>query len=272
MRNNSGYGGKENMKSARPLSSRLGLLGLAAAAALCSFGCSRPAPPQHNASPEARQAQEQMSLKYAKYYIGEKNYEEAVRFVDSIPADSTRASEVAALRTEIEKLSADYDQALNERYTTQKSVPINLTAELKSCNSTLNVEGHVLLPRRTRLMASLWREENGTFSKVAEELVEVGPASRYEAVFKINFGGAPTPEAWQKMFANKFEVRLNSCFRSASDQPSSVMKLVGAGGEKITGDWVEERPEGKCINFHQQYNMESRATSDHCLYVKPNKI
>lgn len=247
---------------------------------LTTLACAQPAELKHVRSPAAQKAQEDISFKYAKYYIDTKNFEEATRFVDAIAPDSARANEAALLRKDIDRLIAEYDAALIKRYTDEDKVAINLSADLHSADGVdLLVTGKALLPPKTRFTVSLWQEESpNNWQKVAEELTDIGSGSNFQAILSPFRKKQILREDWENFYKKNLEVRINSYFRAANDQPNSVLKAVGEKGAKVSGEWVEGKEDGNFVNYHQRFLVKTDTShtpapdSLHCARVQIQKL
>jgi hypothetical protein len=238
----------------------------------CAGCTAASAPPK--AAAASRELQDQFYIKSAEHYIKMRNFFEAQRFVDVIQPDSAFASRVPELKKQIDQLISDYDQAMAKRYKEEDSIPINLTAELKPKHEkSVFVEGEAHLPRYTRLNVSLWREDApGIFQQISEEDTEIGPGSRFRADLSVYSQPNPPKEEVEKRLSGNFELRVKGYFRGHQDQPESVIKLVGDGGEKITGDWVEQKEaEGRSISFNQRYRLTTIFHPPDCLELKAEK-
>src|SRR5437016_4153410 len=123
-----------------------------------ALGCSASSAPK--ASKATRELQEQLLVRYAEQYIKQKDFQQAIRFVEAIPADSPHAAKVPEFKKQIEQIILEHDQSVAERYSKEKTISIDLSALMNTCQGhELMVTGKAALPRYTRLKVSLWREE-----------------------------------------------------------------------------------------------------------------
>jgi hypothetical protein len=259
----------KNQKSAR----KILLASLLAIMLLSAFGCARQ-PNNPSCPAPQRNIQQQLAINYAKKYIEFKNFEEASRFLDTITPDSPLAAEAAQLQTQVDKLAAEYDEALKTQYAKQDAVGIDLNISFKPASGdSFVVEGIAKLPRRARLIASIWKEEtDGSWRKLNEEATEIGAGSRFQAVLSAYHQTAFDKDAAEKFLTGNFELKVTGCFHSPNEQPQSVMESVGPDGKKITGQWVDHSPQGNCLNYHQRFHLQTHADSGHCMNIKAEKI
>jgi hypothetical protein len=238
---------------------------------VAALGCSASSQPK--ASANKRDLHENLLVKYAEHHIKQKNFREAMRFVEAISADSPNAARVPELKKQIEQLIIDHDAEIAERYSNEKTIPIDLNVDL-SANSGREflISGKATLPRYTRLKISVWREDApNNWMLFSEEYSEVGPGSRFQANLPSYQNGFDKAEIEKELNGN-FELKISSCFRNSNDQPESVIKLVGEKGGKLTGDWIERsEADGNCLRYNQRYKLQTQVNPPDCVHIKVEK-
>src|SRR5262249_51532609 len=144
----------------------------------CSTSSATRQPP-----PGSRELHEKLLITYTEHYIKTKEFDEAERFVTLIPPDSKYADRVPELKRQIEQLIAEHDASIVALYNESDKVPIELQADLYPREGDqINVGGKAKLPRNSRLTVSLWREDPNGWRMLDEQMIEIGPGSKFQTV------------------------------------------------------------------------------------------
>src|SRR5439155_8828938 len=118
------------------------------------------------------------------------------------------------------------------------------------------------------------REEEAKESqKINEKITEVGPRRKYQAILSAYREKNFNQTAIEQALSGNFEMRVEDYFRAPTNQPDSVIKLVGLKGEKLAGEWVERSDsDGKFVRYRQHYRLKTHADSPMCINIKAEKM
>lgn len=220
---------------------------------------------------EKRQAQ-QYSINCARECLKKSDYLSTMEHLKSVPLDSPYRAEVLEIKAQADTWAKEYEAKLAAHYNSEKVVHIDFEPKIQFCQHSMIVVGKTLLPTKTRIQTTIWRETEQGLEKVAENNGEVIYGGTFRIPNRLVDDHKVDPNnlaATDKELSTKYRVEVQTHFQT-SDQPAEVLKLVGLNGEKITSEYLtKDKDKGNYLHFVQRLNLAIKTTSadGKCLHT-----